>query len=127
MSNAVDFEDEIDASNDLFDCEFTSVDAVINQVTVFTGYEERQTENGPRALIAYGEGYCRSAFFTDSKRLKDVVSAPDRQFPFRAVIKVVNYGNMYGFKFFSPKTEITEDDRKNYEYYKRSRNRRGNR
>lgn len=32
-------EDENSSSNDLFDCEFTSVDAVINQVTVFTGVE----------------------------------------------------------------------------------------
>lgn len=43
-------EDENSSSNDLFDCEFTSVDAVINQVTVFTGVETRQTENGERAL-----------------------------------------------------------------------------
>lgn len=36
-------EDENSSSNDLFDCEFTSVDAVINQVTVFTGVETRQS------------------------------------------------------------------------------------
>ena len=48
-------EDNI-ASSDLFDCEYTSIDAVINQVTVFTGAVERQTENGTRLLVAYGEG-----------------------------------------------------------------------
>ena len=31
-------EDESSSSNDLFDCEFTSVDAVINQVTVLALY-----------------------------------------------------------------------------------------
>lgn len=124
MSEIEDFVEEDVAASDLFDCEFTSVDAVINQVTVFTGYEERQTENGTRTLIAYGEGINRSAFFTDSKKLKDVVSAPNRKFPFRAIIKVVCYGNMYGFKFFSPNSNITKEDKENYEFYKRSKNRR---
>lgn len=117
-------DDEQVAENDLFDCEYTSVDAVINEVTVFTGAQERQTENGTRTLIAYGEGYSRSAFFTDSKKLKDVVLSPNRRFPFRAVIKVVPYGTMFGFKFFSPQTQITKEDRENFEFYKRSKNRR---
>ena len=38
---------------DIFDCEVTSIDAVINQVTVFTGCDpDRQTENGVRCLVA---------------------------------------------------------------------------
>ena len=81
-----DFIEENEISNDLFDCEYTSVDAVINEVTVFTGWTERQTENGLRTLIAYGEGHNRSAFYTDSKKLKEVVAAPGRKFPFRAII-----------------------------------------
>lgn len=117
-------EDESSSANDLFDCEFTSVDAVINQVTVFTGVETRQTENGERTLVAYGEGYGRSAFFTDSKKLKDVFCAPNRRYPFRAVIKVVQYGTMYGFRVFNPNTEITKEDRENFEFYKRTKNRR---
>jgi len=117
-------EDEANASNDLFDCEYTSVDAVINQVTVFTGVDNRQTENGERTLVAYGEGYSRSAFFTDSKKLKDVFCSPGRRFPFRAVIKVVRYGAMYGFRVFAPSTEITQEDRENFEFYKRTKNRR---
>lgn len=124
MNEIVDFEDENVVTDDLFDCEFSSVDAVINEVTVFTGYQERQTENGTRTLIAFGEGYNRSAFFTDSKKLRDVVAAPGRKFPFRAIIKVVSYGNMYGFKFFSPKSPVTQEDRDNFSFYKRSKNKR---
>lgn len=30
-------EDESAASSDLFDCDYTPIDAVVNQVTVFTG------------------------------------------------------------------------------------------
>ena len=58
------------------------LDAVINEVTVFTGCKERQTENGTRTLIAYGEGIGASAFYTDSKKLKDVVLDPKRKYPF---------------------------------------------
>lgn len=112
--------------SDLFDCEFTSIDAVINQVTVFTGCEERQTENGTRTLVAYGEGYSKSAFFTDSKKLKDVFANPNRRYPFRAIVKVVKYGTMYGFRVFPPSAEATQEDRENFEQYKRNkwRNRR---
>lgn len=122
-----DFVEDEGASNssDLFDCEYTSIDAVINQVTVFTGVTERQTENGTRLLVAYGEGINRSAFYTDSKKLKDVFLAPSRKYPMRAVIKVVSYGNMYGFRLFSPKTEITKEDEDNFSFYKRSKNKRG--
>lgn len=112
---------------DIFDCEFTSIDAVINQVTVFTGCDpDRQTENGTRCLIAYGEGYSKSAFFTDSKKVKDVFANPGRHYPFRAVIKVVKYGTMYGFRVFPPSVEITQEDVDNFEAYKRNkwRNRR---
>ena len=61
--------------------------------------------------------------FTDSKKLKDVVLAPNRQFPFRAIIKVVNYGTMMGFKFFAPNAPITDDDKANFEAYKRTKGR----
>lgn len=119
-----DFVDEAVPTDDLFDCEYTAVDAVINEVIVFTGWTERQTENGIRTLISYGEGDNKSAFFTDSKKLKNVVSNPNRHFPFRAMIKVVSYGTMYGFKFFSPESQVTKEDKENFEFYKRSKNRR---
>jgi len=124
MNYIEDFVEENATSDDLFDCEYTSVDAVINEVTVFTGWTERQTENGLRTLIAYGEGHNRSAFYTDSKKLKEVVAAPGRKFPFRAIIKVVSYGTMHGFKFFSPNSPITKEDKENFDFYKRSKNRR---
>lgn len=87
MNEVMDFEETESLNEDIFDCEYTSVDAVINEVTVFTGCKERQTENGTRTLIAYGEGIGASAFYTDSKKLKDVVLDPKRKYPFRAVIK----------------------------------------
>lgn len=120
-------EDESTASSDLFDCDYTPIDAVINQVTVFTGCTIRATENGDRLLIAYGEGKAKSAFFTDSKKLKNVFCAPNRRFPFRAVIKIVSYGNMCGFNVFSPNTEISDEDKENFEFYIRTKNRQNRR
>ncbi|WP_229037464.1 hypothetical protein [Phocaeicola dorei] len=54
MNEVMDFEETESLNEDIFDCEYTSVDAVINEVTVFTGCKERQTENGTKTLIAYG-------------------------------------------------------------------------
>lgn len=119
-----DFVEDASTSSDLYDCEFTPIDAVVNQITVFTGCTMRATENGDRLLIAYGEGAAKSAFFTDSKKLKNVFCNPNRKFPFRAVIKVVSYGNMCGFNVFSPNTEITREDKELFDFYKRTKNRR---
>lgn len=128
MNQIEDFEDDFNSTagdSDLFDCEYSSVDALINEVIVFTGVKpEMQTENGTRTLIAFGEGAGKSAFFTDSKRLKDVVCNPDRKFPFRAIIKVVRFCSNTGFKFFSPNAGITQEDKDNFEYYKRNKYRR---
>jgi hypothetical protein len=128
MNNIVDFEDGVEVStggDELFDCEYSSVDCLINEVIVFTGVKsDVQTENGTRTLVAFGEGAARSAFFTESKRLKDVVSNPERSFPFRAIIKVVRFGNNTGFKFFSPNSPISQVDRDNFDFYKRNKYRR---
>lgn len=128
MNNIVDFEDGVEVrtgGDELFDCEYSSVDCLINEVIVFTGVKsDVQTENGTRTLIAFGEGAARSAFFTESKRLKDVVCNPERSFPFRAIIKVVRFGNNTGFKFFSPNSPISQVDRDNFEFYKRNKYRR---
>lgn len=43
----VDFEENEVVNDDLFDCEYTSVDAVINEVTVFTGCKEAQQRMAP--------------------------------------------------------------------------------
>ena len=116
-------EDESVTSSDLFDCDYTPIDAVVNQITVFTGCTTRATENGDCLLVAYGEGAAKSAFFTDNKKLRNVFCNPNRKFPFRAVIKVVSYGNMFGFNVFSPKTEITQADKDNFAFYKRGKKR----
>ena len=120
MNEVMDFEETESLNEDIFDCEYTSVDAVINEVTVFTGCKERQTENGTRTLIAYGEGIGASAFYTDSKKLKDVV-LDQAQISISCRNQVVRYGTMYGFKFFPPNTPITQEDRDNFEYYKRNK------
>ncbi|MGV8135934.1 MAG: hypothetical protein AB2L20_12025 [Mangrovibacterium sp.] len=123
MSKVVDFEEDVEHSTgeeSLFDCEYSSIDNLINEVIVFTGVKEDvETENGHRTLVAFGEGSGKSAFFTESKRLKDVVCDQKRSFPFRAIIKVVRFGNNTGFKFFSPKSQITQQDQENFDYYKR--------
>ncbi|MDR2286830.1 MAG: hypothetical protein LBE04_05075 [Prevotellaceae bacterium] len=124
MKDIIDFDDfDVERSNeDLFDCEYSSIDCIINEVVVFTGVKtDIQTENGIRTLIAFGEGASRSAFFTESKRLKDVVCDSKRTFPFRAIVKIVRYGNNCGFKFFSPKSTITQSDKDNFDYYKRNK------
>ena len=109
----------------LFDCEYARVEALINEVIVLTVVRaDVQTEQGLRTQISIGEGSARSAFFTESKRLKDVVCNPDRKFPFRAIIKVVRFGNNTGFKFFSPASSVTQIDKDNFEYYKRNKYRR---
>lgn len=79
MNEVMDFEETESLNEDIFDCEYTSVDAVINEVTVFTGCKERQTENGTRTLIAYGEGIGASAFYADSKKLKRCCFRPEAQ------------------------------------------------
>ena len=42
MNEVVDFEETESLNEDIFDCEYTSVDAVINEVTVFTGCSFRR-------------------------------------------------------------------------------------
>lgn len=60
-----------------------------------------------------------SAFFTESKKLKELFLNPNRKFPFRGVIKVVRYGENAGFKMFSPSSPITRDDEDNLRFYQR--------
>ncbi len=110
------------ADEELFDCDYSSVDDVINQVLVFTGATERETENGKRTLIAYQrDDGSRSAFWTDSRKLKDVVHNPQRSYPFRAIIKVVKLGEMTGFRFFAPSSVVTQEDRDNFNLYQKSK------
>lgn len=122
-----DFVDEEGGNQaDLFCCEFISIDVVINKVKVFTGAINKSTENGDRCLVAYAPDSNNpndmepaSAFFTESKKLKELFLNPNRKFPFRGVIKVVRYGENAGFKMFSPSSPITRDDEDNLRFYQR--------
>ena len=40
---------------------------------------------------------------------------------FRAIIKVMRYGELAGFKFFSPVSQITQQDKENLDFYRKSR------
>ena len=123
MNEAVDFEDFDDPGNDnLFDCEYSNIDEVINKIVTYTGVRTNvNTDNGDRTLIAYDDGEKRSAFFTESKKLTKIVEDPNRKFPFRATIKVVRYGELTGFNFFSPKSEITIQDKDNFDFYRKNK------
>lgn len=48
MNEVMDFEETESLNEDIFDCEYTSVDAVINEVTVFTGCKERHRQRTER-------------------------------------------------------------------------------
>jgi len=126
MVEVIDFSEETSTTNsNLFDCDFSSVDDVINQILVFTGAAQRETENGLRTLIAFRkDDGTNSAFWTDSKKLKEVVLNPDRIYPFRAIIKVARWGDFTGFKFCSPQATVTQEDLDNFNYYKRNKFRR---
>lgn len=122
-----DFEEPTGQVGDesLFDCDYCSIDDVINKVLIFNGVTERETENGLRTLIAFDDGGTwRSAFFTESKKLKSVVNDPERVWPFRAIIKVVRMKDLTGFKFCSPKTGVTQEDVANFQFYQKNKFRR---
>lgn len=128
MEGVVDFvdEDEVSGGGDIYNVEFSSIDVVINCIKVYTGAKEMDTENGKRALIAYspcesGDTDPASAFFTESKKLKDVALNPGQHYPFRAIIKIVRYGDNCGFKFFPPTSQITQADIDNFNYYRRNK------
>lgn len=126
MRPVVDFEEDLSPNKyDIFDCEYSSIDDIVNRVVVFTGVRpDVETENGMRTLIAFEDGSTNSAFFTESRKLREVVCNPDQVFPFRAIIKVVQYGKMYGFKFFPPSSTLTQEDRENFERYQKNKYRR---
>jgi len=127
MNEVVDFKESLNYDqhyDERFDCEYTSIDEAINKVLIFTGSKDVETENGIRTLISYGEGSNRSAFFTSSKKLQEVVNNPGTVFPFRAIIKVVEYGVNTGFAFRNPQSKITDKDVEVFERYKRNKYRR---
>lgn len=51
MNEVMDFEESDSLNEDLFDCEYTSIDAVINEVTVLPGIKKgRQRTERERLL-----------------------------------------------------------------------------
>lgn len=85
-------------------------------------YDEYKAGIGDKVIVRVEDPRQRTWFGTERmsremerKKLQGVVLDPKRKYPFRAVIKVVRYGTMYGFKFFPPNTPITQEDRDNFE------------
>lgn len=117
-----DFEDS-DTQGSMFDVEFCSIDDVVNCVAVYKGMKEHPTSNGPRKLIAVTmpDG-TNTAFLTSSKKIIEQVESVKDRFPFRAMMKCVAYGGAFiGFRLFSPNSEVTDDDRRLFLQYKKTK------
>ena len=117
-----DFVDD-NAVDDMFDVEFCSIDDVVNCVVIYKGMEERLTSNGSRQLVAVTmpDG-TESAFLTGSKKIVEQIGRMNGRFPFRAVMKCVPYGGaLIGFRLFPPTEAVTEDDRRIFQSYKKTK------
>ena len=117
-----DFADD-NSTSSFFDVEYCSIDDVVNIVAVYKGMEERLTSNGPRKLIAVDlpDGTA-SAFLTSSKKIAEQVAGMQGRFPFRAVMKCVPYGGAFiGFRLFPPSAEVTDEDRRLFQQYKKTK------
>ncbi len=117
-----DFEDN-GTGETMFDVEYCSIDDVVNCVVPYKGMEDRVTENGPRKLIAVDlpDG-TPSAFLTSSKTVINQVVSMNGKFPFRALLKCVNYGSAFiGFRLFPPSTPVTEEDERLFARYKKTK------
>lgn len=125
-----DFDESFYGAEDkIFDCDWVSVLYCVNKVLVYNQAVKTELEGKPKLLVAFTEnaeqaGEKHSAFVTDSKYLRQVLTDEGRIFPFRAVIKVVKLGSVLAFKFFSPKTQITEEDINNLKAFEMSQDRR---
>lgn len=100
--------------------EYSSIDAVINQPIIVTGFEQDvDTENGKRTLVrfAWHEGEADTAFFTSSKRLLNVLTNPKITFPFATIIKVVIMRDMASFEFRSAREAVSQIDIQNFSLY----------
>ena len=117
-----DFEDG-ETRDSMYDVEYCSIDDVVNCVAVYKGMEERVTSNGSRQLIAVTmpDG-TESAFLTSSRKIIEQVQGMKGRFPFRAVMKCVPYGGAFvGFRLFSPNSEVTDEDRRMFQTYKKTK------
>ena len=117
-----DFVDD-NTGNDMFDVEFCSIGDVVNCIVVYKGTVERTTSNGSRQLVAVTmpDG-TDSAFLTSSKKIVEQIEGMKNRFPFRAVMKCVPYGGAFiGFRLFPPTSEVTDDDRRLFLAYKKTK------
>lgn len=119
-----DFEDTDSPNGSMFDVEYCSIDDVLNEVVIYKGITDRLTTNGSRKLIAVtlADG-TETAFITSSaKIIEQVCNVPADRFPFRAVMKCVPYGGAFiGFKLFSPNSEITDEDKRLFNQYRKTK------
>ena len=122
MNDVFDFVED-DSQSNMFDVEFCSIDDMLNSVVLYKGMTDFPTTNGLRKLIAVttNDG-TDTAFLTSSKKIIEQVSGMQGKFPFRAVMKCVAYGGAFiGFRLFPPSTEITDDDRRLFQTYKKTK------
>ena len=117
-----DFADD-NSTSIFFDVEYCSIDDVVNIVAVYKGIKDQPTCNGPRKLIAVDlpDG-TPSAFLTSSKKIIEQIEGVQGRFPFRAVMKCVPYGGAFiGFRLFPPSVEVTDEDRRLFQTYKKTK------
>jgi hypothetical protein len=63
-----------------------------------------------------------SAFLTSSKKIIEQVASMKGKFPFRAVMKCVPYGGAFiGFRLFPPSVGVTDDDRRLFQQYRKTK------
>lgn len=109
-------------SDDMYDVEWCSIDDVLLKPIVIKGIRDQETQNGLRNLVAIDVEDVPTAFVTAAKNIvRDIKSVPSERYPFRAIIKVVQYGTLTGFKLCSPKSAVTKDDERNVQIYKKNK------
>ena len=124
MNEVFDFVED-DSQSNMFDVEFCSIDDMLNSVVLYKGMTDFPTTNGLRKLIAVttNDG-TDTAFLTSSKKIIEQVEGMNvnKRIPFRAVMKCVSYGGAFiGFKLFPPNSEVTDEDRRLSQQYKKTK------
>lgn len=99
--------------------DYWSIDKVINEVIIVTGFEEVNTDNGVRTLVKFKwqQNEAETAFFTSSKKLTKTLQSPSIRFPFSTIVKVVLVRDMAGFEFRSAKEAVSHEDEDNLNMY----------
>ena len=127
-----DFNEEYNAPRseyeELFLKRYSEAEDYVNKHLIIFDCKPIMTNNGLRIAVAYkNEDDCMhegGVFVTGSKHLKETLERCVGEFPFRAIIKPIRYGEMIGFKFFSPQSEITSEDKDLFREFVKYQNRR---